>query len=181
MNIETDAVIPFSRDRVFRAYRDEMAERVEFLPNVQAIDVQEREDDGDETRLLNVWHGGGEIPKSLRKFLDEGMLSWNDYATWRAAAFVCEWRIETNSFRDAVHCHGENHFIELSGERTRLEIKGEMSVALERVKGVPRLLAGPLGRTVEQFLVKQITTNLATVSGGITRYLEAEAARARVE
>ncbi|NOY91299.1 MAG: hypothetical protein GXP55_08820 [Deltaproteobacteria bacterium] len=179
MNIETDAVIPFCRDRVYRAYRDEITDLVEYLPNVNAIEVREREERADEIQLLNVWHGGGEIPKSLRKFLDEGMLSWNDYATWRESAFSCEWRIETNSFRDAVNCHGENHFIELSGERTRLEIKGEMSVALDRVRGVPRLLAGPLGRTVEQFLVKQITTNLATVSGGITRYLEAEAMRSK--
>lgn len=172
MNIETDAIIPFDRDRVFRAYRDEITDLVEFLPNVKAIEVREREDAEGEVRLYNVWHGGGEIPASVRKFVSADMLSWDDHAVWRADAYVCEWRIETNSFREAVTCHGVNTFVELAGERTRLEIKGEMSVALERVRGVPKMLAGPLARKVEQFLVKQITSNLATVSGGITRYLE---------
>jgi len=173
MDIETDAIIPFSRSRVYRAYRDEITDLVAFLPNVKDIEVRERSEEDGEIRLFNVWHGGGEIPLSVRKFIDADMLSWNDHAVWREAEYSCKWRIETNSFRDAVHCHGANTFVELSGDRTRLEIKGEMSVALDRVKGVPRLLAGPLARKVEQFLVKQITTNLATVSGGITRYLEA--------
>ena len=71
MRIEADSVLPFSRDVVFRAYRDDLPKVVEFLPNVRAIEVKTREDDGAITRLFNVWHGGGDVPAAVRGFLDE--------------------------------------------------------------------------------------------------------------
>lgn len=173
MKIESDAVVPFRLPEVFRAYRDNLPELVEYLPNVKSIEVESRTEDGSVVKLVNVWHAGGDIPVSIRKFLGENMLSWHDYATWDEAGWTCHWTIETHSFREAVQCTGENRFVELDGDRTRLEIKGDLRIDLKKVRGVPSMVAGSLGRTVEQFLVKQITANLGDVSDGLSRYLGA--------
>jgi hypothetical protein len=175
MRIESDSVIPFPRPRVYVAYRDELPGLVEFLPNVREIKVEERkESEGGILDLVNIWQAGGDIPVPVRAVLSESMLSWTDYAHWEDQGWVCNWRIETHSFREAVQCTGENKFIELGPDRTRLEIRGQIAIDLKQVRGVPNFLAGSLGRTVEHYLVKQITANLTSVSDGITRYLRAK-------
>lgn len=175
MRIEADSIVPFARARTFAAYRDEMPQFVRYLPNIQGIDVEERTDAGDVVRLRNVWHGGGEMPAGLRSVVKGDLFSWTDYATWVASDWVCEWRIETHALSEAVHCDGTTRFVELAGDRTRLEIRAELSIDLSRLRAVPAFLAGSLGRKVEQFLVRQITPNLTGVSDALTKHLEATA------
>ncbi len=174
MRVEADAVVPFSRERTFLAYRDEMPEFVRFLPNVKRIDVEARAETPGEVSLRNVWHGGGEVPAAFRAVVSEDVLSWTDHARWRAAEWLCEWRLETHALSEAVRCDGTTRFVELSGDRTRVEIRGELAIDLGRVRGVPSFLAGSLGRKVEQFLVKQITPNLTGVTDALTRHLQGE-------
>lgn len=175
MRIEADSVLNFPREVVYAAYRDELPAFVEYLPNVRAIDVKSREEQGRIVKLVNVWHGGGEIPSALRALLDEKVLSWDDFATWDADAWSVEWVIRTHAFTEAVTCSGANRFVELSGDRTRLEIQGEIAIDVKKVKGIPSLLAGTIGKTVETFLVKQITANLTSVSDALARYLQERA------
>lgn len=172
MRIEADSVLPFPRTRVYQAYRDELPAFTEYLPNVQSIEVKSRDEQGPIVKLLNVWHGGGDIPVPLRKLLDQKVLSWDDHATWDADQWSVEWSIRTHAFTEAVSCSGKNTFVELSGERTRLEIQGEIAIDVKKVKGIPSLLAGTIGKTVETFLVKQITANLTSVSDALARYLQ---------
>ena len=172
MRIEADAVIPFERELVFRTYRDEMPRFVEYFPNVRSIVVREREDTDGVIRLLNEWSGGGEIPDAVRSFVPDDLLTWDDHATWDPEAWECRWQIETHAFREAVSCSGRSRFIELDGGRTRMEMIGEIGIDLKRVKHVPDLIAGSVGRKVEQFLVRGITTNLTAVSDALTRYLQ---------
>lgn len=174
MQLSADATLPFSRSVVFAAYRDHLADLVEYLPNIRRIEVTSRKDDGAKTELVNEWHGGGEIPAAARAVLSENMLSWTDYATWNADDWTCAWRIETHSFTEAVHCAGTNRFVELDGE-TRLEIRGELTIDAAKIRAVPKLLAGRVARAVEDFLVKKITPNLLSVSDGLRKYLEARA------
>lgn len=172
MEIRADAEIAFSRPVVFSTYRDQMVELVPYLPNILKIEVREREDDPPKTRLVNIWHGGGEIPRAARAFLSESMLSWTDHARWDESDFTCAWRIETHAFVEAVRCEGSNRYVELASDRTRIEIRGDLSVDAKKVRGVPRMLAKTVGRTVEQFLVGHITPNLAAVSKGVERHLQ---------
>ncbi len=171
MRIESDSVIQFPLDVTYRTYRDELADCVPYLPNVRSIRVESREEDDGEVRLVNVWEGGGDIPNAVRHVIREDMLCWHDFATWKEPERVCEWKIRTHAFEEAVRCSGVNRFIEIGDGRTRLEIRGDLSIDLKKVRGVPSFLAGSLGRTVEQFLVKQITTNLTSVSAGLSTYL----------
>jgi hypothetical protein len=173
MDLSADAKIPFPRALVFATYRDKMAEMVSYFPNVRAIDVKSRNDEGAIVKLVNIWHGGGEIPAAMRAFLSEAMLSWTDHAVWNETDFTCEWRIETHAFTEAVTCGGKNRFVE-DGEGTKLEIRGTLTIDAKKIKGVPSLLAGKVGKGVEEFLANKIKPNLVEVSAGVRKYLEAQ-------
>ena len=171
MRIESDSVIKYPLELTYRTYRDELPEFVDYLPNVRAIRVESRDETEGVVALVNVWEGGGDIPAAVRTLLREDMLTWTDYATWKEAEHLCEWNIKTHAFEEAVRCSGTNRFIAIDEGRTRMELRGDLSIDLKKVRGVPSFLAGSLGRTVEQFLVKQITTNLTSVSAGLSSYL----------
>jgi len=173
VRIEADAVLAFPREHVFRVYREQLRELVPYLPNVRGIEVKSRaeEESGQVVKFFNVWHGGGEIPAAARAVLSESMLSWDDHAEWDERTWVCKWDIATHAFPGAVTCRGENRFVELGPERSRLDIRGDLEIDLERVRGVPRFLAGSVGRTIEQFLARHISQNLTSVSDGLAKYL----------
>jgi hypothetical protein len=171
MDLNADAWIPFPRSVVFAAYRDELDKLTEYLPNVRRIELRSRTGDPPVVDLVNIWHGGGEIPPVARAFVSEQMLSWTDYAHWDEAAWTCEWRIETHAFSEAVTCRGKNTFVE-EGGKTRLEIRGNLVIDSSRVRGVPRLLVSTVNRAVEELLGSRIRPNLLDVSAGLTKYLE---------
>jgi len=173
MQLSADATLSFPRPLVYATYRDQLVDLVEYLPNIRRIEVKSRDESGGKVELVNEWHGGGEIPAAARAVLSENMLSWTDYASWDDSDWSCSWRIETHSFTEAVHCAGKNRFVEVNGE-TRLEIRGELAIEASKVKGVPRLLAKTVSKTVEDFLLKKITPNLLSVSEGLQKYLEAK-------
>jgi len=175
MDLRADAHIPFPRETVFAAYRDEVVALVPYLTNVQAIEVKSRKDNGPLVEFVNEWRGGGEIPAAVRAFLSESMLSWTDHATWNAQSLSCDWRIETHAFTDAVRAIGHNAFLEEGAGHTLLEIRGSFDVDAKKIRGVPRLLAGAVGRTVEEFMVGKIRSNLIETASGVTKYLEAKA------
>src|SRR5580700_2193021 len=102
MDLHFDVSIPFPREIVFRAYRDEMTKLLPYLPNVRSIEVKSRKDDGPRSETVLIWHGGGDIPATLRAVVSESMLSWTDYATWDSEALRCDWRTETHALTEAV-------------------------------------------------------------------------------
>ncbi len=174
MDLRADAHIPFPRPVVFAAYRDKLTDMLEYLPNVRKIEVRKREDDGKVSKLLNMWHGGGDIPAAARAFVSEAMLSWLDYATWDEDAFTCEWRIEPQAFTEAITCVGKNRFLEEDG-KTLLEIRGEISIDPKKLKGVPGFLGNKVAKAVEELLVSKIKPNLVSTADGLTKYLQANA------
>ena len=176
MRIEADSVLPFSRDAVFKAYRDDLPKVVEFLPNVREIECKKRDEAGPVTTLFNVWHGGGEVPAAARAFLDANALAWDDHAIWNETTHECAWTINTHAFRDAVSSKGQTRLIELAPDKTRIELRGDFAIDLKKVRGIPTLLAGTVGRTIESFLSKQITANLTSTTDALSRYLARKAA-----
>ncbi len=174
MQLSADSHLPFPRPVVFAAYRDHLVDLVEFLPNIRRIEERSRDGDGPRTKIVNVWHGGGDIPAAARAVLSQDMLSWTDHARWDESDWSCAWRIETHSFTEAVHCEGKNRFVE-EESGTRLEIRGELRIDAMKIRGVPRLLSKTVSRAVEDLLTKKITPNLISVSDGLRRYLEEQA------
>ena len=172
MELRADAHIPFERPIVFAAYRDKLVDMLPYLPNVRGIEVRKREDDGKVTKLLNFWKGGGDIPAAARAFVSEAMLSWLDYATWNEENFTCEWKIEPQAFTEAITCVGKNTFFD-EGGKTKLEIRGELSIDPKKLKGVPGFLSGKVAKAVEELLIGKIKPNLVSTADGLTKYLEA--------
>lgn len=178
MDIKADVTLAFPRELVFSTYRDRLGELTEFLPNIRSIRVLKREDLGDETRLVNEWVGGGDIPKVALSVIKESMLRWTDYATWRASSFTVAWRTEVGAFPGVIQSSGENRYVEVAGG-TRLEIRGALACDASKLPGVPRLIAGSINGTVEKFLVGQVQVNLVEVGKGVRRFLEQGSAAAK--
>lgn len=176
MDLRADVSIPFPRPLVYATYRDRLTELVPYLPNVRAIEVRSRTERDGVIELVNVWHGGGEVPAAARAFLSEAMLSWTDYATWRAADWATDWRTETHSFREAVRAEGTNRFFEDGPGATRLEIRGAIAIDPTRIRGVPAFLARRVAPAVEEFLVGRIKPNLVEVGQGVARLLREQGA-----
>jgi hypothetical protein len=170
MELRADARLAFPRPLVYATYRDRLVDLVPYLPNVRRIETKSRTQEPGVIRMVNVWHGGGEIPAAARAVLSEAMLSWTDHAQWNESDWTCAWRIETHAFTDAVNCKGTNRFIE-SADGTVLEIRGVLEIDARKIKGVPGFMAGSVGRTVESFLLSKIQPNLVQVSDGIRQFL----------
>ncbi len=172
MKFDADSVLPFPRDVVFRAYRDDLHRAVPYMPNVVAIDVRSEEDvEPGVRKYFKVWTAGGDIPSSLRAFLKEGVLRWDDLAVWSEKTWGSEWDIRTHLFTEAVKCNGRTLLVELGPERTRVEMHGELSIEYKKIANLPEMLAQPLVRTAESYLTRQITANLASTADAITRLL----------
>ena len=172
MELRADARLPYPRDVVLATYRDDITKILAYLPNVRRIDVKSRKEQGPICELVNVWHGGGDIPAAARAVLSEAMLSWTDYATWNADQLRCDWRIETHAMSEAVHCAGCNTFLEDGPGKTLLEIRGKLEIDAHKIRGVPGFMAGKVGRTVEEFLGNKIQPNLVETAKALTRYMD---------
>jgi hypothetical protein len=172
MDIRADAHIPFPREIVFLAYRDEMVDLLPYLPNVRSIEIKSRKESGSVIEFVNEWRGGGDIPAAVRAVLSEAVLAWTDYATWHSDSLSCDWRTATHAFTDAVTCKGKNTFVADGDGKTLLEIRGSLEIDAKKIRGVPSFLAGKIGRTVEEFLVAKIQANLVETAKGLAKYLE---------
>jgi hypothetical protein len=172
MEIRADAHIPFPREIVFVAYRDEITNLLPYLPNVRSIEVKSRKENGNVVEFVNEWRGGGDIPAAIRAVLSESVLAWTDYATWRADELRCDWRTQTHAFADAVASSGTNLFLVEGEGKTLLEIRGSLTIDAKKIRGVPSMFAGKIGRAVEEFLVGKIQSNLVETANGVAKYLE---------
>lgn len=172
LDIRDDIAFPI--DRVYPAFRDNLKETAPYLPNIEDIIVEgyERTDD-DTVEVVNLWKASeGEVPKIAQSFIKPDMLQWTDYATWHDGAQYCDWRMEVGFLSEAVSCSGKTSY-RAKGDRTEVHITGDLKVDASKIPGVPRLLAGKLGKAVESFVVKLVTPNLKATNRAMEEYLEA--------
>lgn len=166
--------IPFPMDQVFKTHRDKLPDMVDYMPNIDKIVVEDREEDGDEVHLVNIWHASEtEVPAIARPFIKPELLRWTDRATWDDDAHTVEWNIELGFLPDAITCRGFNEFEEFDGI-TRITMEGELIVDAAKIPGVPRLLAKKLGTAVEKFVVGLIEPNLRETNKIVSRYMQEE-------
>ena len=173
MKIYVEDVINHSQQEVYRVQRDEMSNLADHLPNIERIDVLEREDVDGGVRIVNLWKAAKtEVPLVARKFIKPEMLSWKDFARWHDESFSCQWRLEMNFFREQVKVSGKTTFLKVDEARAKSVIEGELEVEVHKIPGVPRLLARKFKPEVEKFVIKLITPNLKGVNRGIEKYLD---------
>jgi hypothetical protein len=172
MELNASSLIRHPRERVYLAYRDELPRIAAYMPNVKSVVTQKREEVAGGVRLHNVWTGKGEIPKVAQHVVKPDILLWDDFATWNDAQSRAEWRIGLRVFNDSFSCHGTT-IIAAEGAHTRVTLKGDLSVDLRDIPGVPRLLAGPLKPQIEAFIIKLVRPNLEDTNAALGRYLDA--------
>lgn len=171
MEIVADAVIPFSRELVYTTYRDRLPELVDYLPNVDAIEVLESRREGPLLHLVNRWVGSARVPRFMRHAIKPEWLSWNDIAVWYDDEWACEWRIDNPRLERQVRVSGRNTFVEESPGRCRFEIRGELHLDGTSLPGVPSLIGRRLAPQIERFIVALIRPNLIKTADGVRRFL----------
>ena len=173
MKFESSQIIPFPIEQVFHLVRDQLEELVPFLPNVNKIEAQSKEEEGEgKVRIVNRWHGKGEIPKVARKLVSPDKLTWLDTAVWDDKERTCQWEITPMFFQENVGCKGINYYRPEGENKTRLQITGDMTIRAKGIRGVPRILEKKVSEQVEKFVVKLLTPNLESLAQGVTRYLQ---------
>jgi hypothetical protein len=160
MKLIIDARLPFPRETVFAAYRDDITKVLEFLPNVRRIDPVWRKQDETAVHLVHEWRGGGELPATVRGIFDHRMLGWHDLSVWDHGSYVCDWKVESNSFPEGVRCRARTCFLEEGATETLLHIRGMVEVDARHLPGVPAFLARSVARSLEEFVAAKIEANL---------------------
>ncbi len=174
MRLFVEDKVAFPRERVYQAQRDDMAQLASYLPNIERIEVLEREEREGGVRILNLWKAAAsEVPTVLRAFVKPEMMQWKDHATWDDATFSCAWRLEVGIFTEQVDIQGTTRFEDAGNGTCKVILDGELKVDEKRLP-VPRLIAGKVVGEVERFIVKMLTPNLTSVNRGLESYLRAK-------
>ena len=168
--------IPFSSDEVFKCYRDDLPGLARYIPNIREIEVRERKEAAGVVTLLNHWRAKAEIPSAMKGFITEDKLGWLDHASWDESRKQCDWWLEIPAFKDAVHCKGQTRVVVEGPTSSRMIISGDLTVDATKV-GVPRLMAGTVGKGVEAFAVALIKPNQEKMGEAVNQYLKAKAAK----
>ncbi len=175
MQIHSVSPVHHPREKVYLAYRDRLSEIAAYIPDIKEITVVSREEGDGVVRLHNVWVAKREIPRMLQMVVRPEMLCWDDHATWRDAESRCDWVLRLRVFTDNVRCRGSNTIRADGPDRCRVVLDGELDITLDRVPGVPSLLARRIGPQIERFFVSLITPNLERVNQSLERYLDDQA------
>lgn len=173
MKLSIVTQINHSADACFTAMRDEMPNLAEFMPNVEKIDVVEREESSTGVQLTNRWHAAStEIPTLARPFIDPDKVFWLDHAHWTHENHRCAWRLELGFLTERVTCEGFTIFTPESDERCKMEIDGALSLDLKGL--VPRLMVGRATKGVEQFILKLMEPNFRRMGRALTEFLDSK-------
>jgi hypothetical protein len=172
MEFKIIELLKHSPDKVYQTYRDRLPDLVPYLPNVDVIERLERQETPGGVKHVFRWKVSGAIPRAVRPFFSDKMMTYLDRNEWFDEVKRVDWRFEIGIFPDAVDCHGTNFFTAGKEPGTaEIALTGFLNIDLAKVKGVPRLLHG-LASTVEKFLLDQVRPNLMAVTKAVGQYLD---------
>ncbi len=164
--------ISYERELVFATHRDKLLELIDYLPNVDDVQIDSREEDAGIVRLVNVWKGSStDIPGPLRPVLKPELLTWADRATWDQNRWRVDWEITLSALPEAVTARGHNTFHD-EGDDTVIQMNGEFVLHPDKVKGVPAFVAKRIAPTLERFVVGLLQPNLKQSNAAVERYLD---------
>jgi len=169
MRAEVSVNIAFSRERVFRAYRDELPKLVGGLENVKEISVTSRTEDASVVKLASLWRANAEVPSMAKRFVPE-WIEWDDYADWNESTFTVAYRTQSRLYPAALDSRGGISFHEIASG-TSMDVRGELNFDASKVPGVPRLLVRTANPLIERFLVGQIKPNFLGIAKSLEQYL----------
>ena len=111
MKFSKTSKVSHPAQKILELMIDRMEEIVPFLPNVEAIELREREElPGGRIRIVRHWQGAASnVPAALRPFVSQEMLGWIDTALWDPAAYKVDWVLSTG-LSAFYECSGTNYF-----------------------------------------------------------------------
>ena len=172
MDFKVTEIIKHPPEEVYLTYRDRLPQLVPYLPNVDLVEVMEKEQTEDGLRLLNRWTVTGSIPRTVRPFFKGKRLSYLDRALWNDEESLVRWSIEIGLFPNAVSCGGVNYFRPGAAPgTTEVSLTGALTVDLARIGGVPRIFHG-IAPKIESFVLDRVKPNLSSVTGAVAQYLD---------
>ena len=172
--IRADAELAHPLQLTYETYRDRLPEMTSYLPNVDEINVLESRREGEILHLVNEWVARAEIPKVARAFIKPEMLRWKDIATWHDDEHAVDWRFEMAFMREQVDVRGRNRFVEVGEGRSRIEIRGTLTIDGNRIPGVPKMLGRKIVPQIEKFVIALVKPNLIKTADGVGRFLDDE-------
>ena len=176
MKLDARDTLNHPKELVWATYRDELPNLVGYLPNIDKIECISREEpELGVIELVNEWHARGEIPAVARRFIKPEMLRWRDEARWEESRWICSWETKVAFFTENVKVKGETIYTDLGGDRTELHIAGLLNVDVRGIRGVPRLLAGPVNAAVEKLVSSLILPNMRRLNVSVGKYLDERA------
>jgi hypothetical protein len=165
--------IPHPPREVYRVMRDELARLLPLLPNIDAIEILERKEEGPGVvHVVSRWTARGQVPVLARPFIPKRYFTWLDDARWEDESLLVRYRLET-ALPEVFQCQGVNAFREASGG-TEVALTGEIHVDLGRMRGLPSLLRVAAPR-VAAYLTNHIRPNLVNLTRAVDRYLRGAA------
>lgn len=174
MQINASVYLPYPRPLVYATYRDKLLELAAQMPNVKSIRLVSRQDQSNAVQQVHEWHGKSDIPAMLKAFVSEDLLTWTDHATWKEAGFITDWKIQPHAFSEAIVWAGQDRYLE-TGNGTRVESQGVLSIDPKQLKGVPGFLTGQVSQIAEGILAKQAEPNFLEMAKCVQTYLQKHA------
>jgi hypothetical protein len=174
MEISVVTTIPYPLEQVFAAMRDHLPELAAYMPNVDSIVVESREELSEHrVQLVNRWNAAKtEIPPVARPFVDASRMFWTDYADWESDLHRCSWRLKTGFMSDNVNCKGTTTYVATEADRTELRISGMLSLDLRGL--LPRFVIKRATKGVEKFVIRLVQPNFQKTADALTAYLNAQ-------
>lgn len=180
MKIEGTERLTHPARLVFATLRDTTPELAAYMPNIEKVEVLDRDERPPLTHLHNRWQGSNrDVPALVRPFVGKELVSWHDRATWNEEGLDCTWRIEAVVGKECFSCAGRTTITPEGDEHCLFTLAGELHVDPNHVPGVPRFLARRLQEPLERFIGNAIRPNLTSIAGAVQRYLDEHKDRGR--
>lgn len=173
MDIHAESHIAHPHQHVYTTYRDRLSEVAAYIPDIKEIRVLSREDTDAQHTIHNLWIADREVPSMVKRFFSQDMLRWDDFAVWHDDGSYCDWRLSIPAFPNQVRCSGQNHF-HADGSGTKVVLTGDLQIAVDKIPGIPKILARRIAPQLEKFIVQLIKPNLIEVNRSLGRFLDAQ-------
>ena len=174
MLINVTTSIPFPIDKVYLAMQDHLPDLAQYMPNIESISVEKKEEKEDGwIHLVNRWKTAPtEIPTVARPFIDQNKTHWLDFAQWHHASYKCNWRLKMGFMPDRVKCEGTTSYHPKGENQTEMRISGNLEINLKGM--VPRLLLRRASSGVEKFIARLVQPNFQKTAEALTSYLRSQ-------
>lgn len=173
MDIRVTTTVPYPLEAVFAAMRDQLPALAEYMPNIDQVTCESRDDSDDgESKMVNRWQANkSDVPAIARKFVSANQMYWLDHAHWVQAEWLVRWRLEMGFMTERVRCQGQTSYHAVDGG-TEMRINGTLDLDLKGL--MPKFLLKKAQPAIEKFVLGTVEPNFQKTADALTAYLDAQ-------